>query len=117
MVLSACFNLYEKYCLYGPGAPSPTPMTRFPAVCTPDRSDYEPEPIPTPVPTPWPVRDSMTEGCSKFYKVKSGGTCDRVTKANNVTMADFYKWNPSVGTDLSEPASLAFMSALAMTNA
>ncbi|RYP62165.1 hypothetical protein DL771_009838 [Monosporascus sp. 5C6A] len=99
MVPPACSNLYEKYCLYTTGMPSPTPMTRFPAMCTPDRSDYNPEPIPDPVPTPRPVQEGMTEGCSKFHKVKSGDTCDKVTKANNVTLADFYKWNPSVGTD------------------
>ncbi|RYP80170.1 hypothetical protein DL770_006365 [Monosporascus sp. CRB-9-2] len=97
-VMAHC-DFYEKYCLYDPAAASPTPMTRFPAVCYPDRSDYYPEPIPTPVPTPRPVQDGMAEGCSKFYKVKSGDTCDRVTKANNTILADFYKWNPSVGTD------------------
>lgn len=94
-----CQTLMSTYCTYETDRSSPTSLSRAPAVCTPDRSWYSLEPDPDPVHTPEPTQVNMTKGCNAFYKVKSGDTCDGVASANNVTVSDFYVWNPDVGTD------------------
>jgi hypothetical protein len=96
---AACQTLYWSYCFYDPTKPSPTTMSRVPAVCTPDRSDYSLGTDPDPVTTPQPIQPGMTTGCNKFYKVSSGDGCESVAKANNVTLSDFYEWNPAVGSN------------------
>lgn len=95
-LVTACQNLYSTYCVFNSTAPSPSPLSRAPAACTPDRSGYNPPAHPDPVFTPTPVQSGMTQGCNKFYLVKKGDTCDAVAKSNNVTLADFYEWNPAV---------------------
>src|SRR3954464_8352805 len=50
----ACQNLLETYCYYNESLPSPTRLTRAPAICTPDRSWYTLPPDPDPVNTPTP---------------------------------------------------------------
>ncbi|RYP24057.1 hypothetical protein DL765_000785 [Monosporascus sp. GIB2] len=94
-----CQNLFNTYCVYNPESPSPKTLSRAPVACTPDRSWYTIAPDPDPVHTPSPVQSGITKGCNKFYKVKNGDTCDGVTRSNGVSLADFYKWNPSVGDD------------------
>ena len=55
----ACQSFYQKYCEYFPNGdqPSPTPMTRFPAVCTPDRTPEE-EPVETE-----PIQNGVPDDC------------------------------------------------------
>ncbi|KAH6889840.1 hypothetical protein B0T10DRAFT_360979, partial [Thelonectria olida] len=53
----------------------------------------------TGISTPSPIQTNMAKGCTKFYKVKSEDTCDKIIKANDITLEDFYKWNPGVGKD------------------
>lgn len=93
----ACQSFYNKYCFYDETAPSPTSMARFPAVCTPKRDEYMDDVYP--VETPSPIQPGLTGGCNKFYKVVSGDGCQSVATSNNVTLTDFYTWNPAVGTD------------------
>ncbi|KAI6779879.1 uncharacterized protein J7T54_001967 [Emericellopsis cladophorae] len=40
----ACQSFFSRWCEYDTGLPSPTSIDRFPAVCTPDRSNYGPPP-------------------------------------------------------------------------
>lgn len=49
--------------------------------------------------TPTPIQTGMTTSCDVFYAVRSGDSCDSVTTEYNIALADFYAWNPAVGTD------------------
>lgn len=73
----ACQDFYQKYCVYYPDSnkPSPTPMTRFPAMCTPDRTEEE-----IPVETPDPIQNGVPENCEcciGFPKVHGSADLDR----------------------------------------
>jgi hypothetical protein len=65
--------------------PSPTPTTTTPP--------------PGGVQTPTPTQPGMIAGCKKFDFVNKGDTCDVITKRNNITLANFVKWNSGVGSD------------------
>lgn len=95
----ACQTIMETYCTYDTDRPSPTTLSRAPAICTPDRSWYSLEPLPDPVHTPSPTQVGMTKGCNAFYKVQNGDNCSDVAADNDVSLNDFYKWNPDVGSD------------------
>ncbi|KAH8891136.1 hypothetical protein GQ53DRAFT_720459 [Thozetella sp. PMI_491] len=95
-----CQTLYWQYCYYDPTLPSPSPsLARAPSVCTPDRSSYDLGTDPDPVTTPQPIQDGMTTGCNKFYKVVANDNCQTVASKQNVTLSDFYAWNPAVGSE------------------
>jgi hypothetical protein len=85
-----CQGLIETYCYPDPNAPPPTSPARIPAVCTPDRSDYNATSTPTgsPVPTPTPYQPGMIGGCTKFDKAVTNDTCDVICKRNNINLAD-----------------------------
>ncbi len=95
----ACIGLVSTYCYPDPTQPVPTSAPKVPAVCTPDRSNYNYTAPPAPVETPHPYQPNMIKGCYKFYKVIANDGCAAIAKANNVTLDDFYKWNPDVMTD------------------
>jgi hypothetical protein len=94
-------SLWSTYCVLDEERPSPTPLSRVPAVCTPNRAEYPDDSWP--VETPSPIQDGMTGGCNKFYKVVSGDNCQAVTTKNNVTLSDFYTWNVNSQSRLSIP--------------
>ncbi|KAJ6068825.1 hypothetical protein N7499_010712 [Penicillium canescens] len=48
---------------------------------------------------PSPVQSGISSDCSKYYKVQSGDTCDKVETDNNISAANFLTWNPAVGSD------------------
>ncbi|KAJ4169798.1 hypothetical protein NW754_005946 [Fusarium falciforme] len=50
------------------------------------------------VETPSPTQPDMVDNCNKFAFVSKGQTCDTISKANGITTAELYKWNPSVGS-------------------
>lgn len=54
----------------------------------------------TGTPKPSPTQEGLTPDCIRFYKVVEGDTCDKIVAAhgNTFTFADFYKWNPGVGS-------------------
>lgn len=95
----ACQELVTTYCYPDPTGTVPTSAPKIPAVCTPDRSEYNYTAPPVPVATPHPFQPNMIKGCYKFYKVVTNDGCAAIAKANNVTLSDFYLWNPDVGTD------------------
>jgi hypothetical protein len=40
----------------------------------------------------------MASNCNKFYLVVSGDQCDTIAAYESISLADFYAWNPVVGT-------------------
>lgn len=51
------------------------------------------------VSTPTPTQPGMVGNCKTFYKIVSGDTCQVVATKAKITLANFYKWNPSVGSN------------------
>lgn len=48
--------------------------------------------------TPSPVQTGITKNCNKFHLVQSTTTCTSIQDYYKITFADFYKWNPAVGS-------------------
>jgi hypothetical protein len=87
----ACGNLWvDNYvCVGVPGAVPATPTD---------------EPAPTPtnpgngVETPLLVQPNMTKNCKEFHLAKDGTTCQGIATYREISLPDFYKWNPDVGS-------------------
>ena len=47
--------------------------------------------------TPSPIRMGMVLDCNEFYLVKSGDSCDAIVEEYDITLDEFYHWNPAVG--------------------
>ncbi|KAI0159769.1 hypothetical protein GGR57DRAFT_437350 [Xylariaceae sp. FL1272] len=45
---------------------------------------------------PVPVKAGLAGNCNKCHKVVQGETCSAIETANNVTLADFRKWNTDI---------------------
>ncbi|KAF2795233.1 carbohydrate-binding module family 50 protein [Melanomma pulvis-pyrius CBS 109.77] len=50
------------------------------------------------VTTPLPTQDGMVTNCKTFHFVKKDESCDSIIKAAGITLAQFSKWNPAVGS-------------------
>ncbi|TFK66093.1 hypothetical protein BDN72DRAFT_889204 [Pluteus cervinus] len=48
-----------------------------------------------------PVRDGVTANCTEFYPVINGMTCQYVLDNNDLTIAQFFSYNPAVNSDCS----------------
>ncbi|KAH7380031.1 hypothetical protein BKA66DRAFT_442362 [Pyrenochaeta sp. MPI-SDFR-AT-0127] len=66
----------------------PTPTTTKPMTTQPGNG----------IVTPTPIQTGMVSNCRKFYKVIIGDGCWAIANANGITLEDFYKWNPAVGS-------------------
>jgi hypothetical protein len=53
------------------------------------------------VTTPTPTQDGMASGCRTFYKVQPDDGCWAIANDNDISLDDFYTWNPAVKTDCS----------------
>lgn len=53
------------------------------------------------VTTPLPIQTGMVTTCDKFYLVASGDTCSSVVSNYDITLTQFYIWNPAVGSSCS----------------
>lgn len=51
------------------------------------------------VSTPASIQTGMVKNCNKFHPVTDKTTCKALLEYNNISMADFFKWNPAVGAD------------------
>ncbi|XP_014561981.1 carbohydrate-binding module family 50 protein [Bipolaris victoriae FI3] len=69
----------------GGGASSPTPTT----TTSPANG----------IQTPQPTQPGMTLNCKKFHYAAEGVVCSQLTSYNKISLADFVKWNPGVGSD------------------
>ncbi|KAJ0414307.1 hypothetical protein BJY00DRAFT_318933 [Aspergillus carlsbadensis] len=54
---------------------------------------------PTPSSEPLPIRDGTIADCYSLQDVVSPMTCASILTEYDITMADFYHWNPSVGPE------------------
>ncbi|EXK32525.1 hypothetical protein FOMG_12694 [Fusarium oxysporum f. sp. melonis 26406] len=48
--------------------------------------------------TPTPIQAGMTKRCNKFHPVKSTTTCASIQDYYKISFADFYVWNPAIGS-------------------
>lgn len=49
---------------------------------------------------PYPTQAGLTKACTSFHRVEGGETCySIVQKYGTFTLADFYDWNPAVGSE------------------
>jgi hypothetical protein len=48
--------------------------------------------------TPTPYQTGMATNCDRFYLVVSGDECGTIASDSGISLADFYAWNPAVGT-------------------
>lgn len=51
------------------------------------------------VQTPQPTQPGMVTNCAKFHWVAKGVSCSQITSYQKISLADFVKWNPTVGSD------------------
>ncbi|KAH8178523.1 hypothetical protein LIA77_00042 [Sarocladium implicatum] len=51
--------------------------------------------------TPTPIQEGMVGNCNKFYFVKDGQTCSSVLAESGLSLAQLYRWNPTVKSDCS----------------
>ncbi|KAL0940482.1 LysM domain-containing protein [Colletotrichum truncatum] len=49
--------------------------------------------------TPQPIQPGMVTNCNKFYWVDQGVSCSQVLSSQQISLADFAKWNPAVGIE------------------
>ena len=49
------------------------------------------------VATPTPYETGMVDDCDSFHLVESGDTCATIASDADITLDDFYEWNPTVG--------------------
>ncbi|KAM0272220.1 hypothetical protein ACHAQH_008779 [Verticillium albo-atrum] len=85
-VVSNCGNLwlgtYACVGVIGGGGSAPTPTTK-----------------PGGVSTPTPTQAGMVRGCTKFHHIRDTTLCANVLTYNSITLAQFFRWNPAVGSN------------------
>ncbi|PYI18206.1 hypothetical protein BO86DRAFT_314207 [Aspergillus japonicus CBS 114.51] len=52
--------------------------------------------------TPAPIQTGMTATCDVFHLVVSGDTCADIASDAGIALADFYSWNPAVGSSCAD---------------
>ncbi|KAF2420717.1 hypothetical protein EJ08DRAFT_702391 [Tothia fuscella] len=73
-----------KYCVAVPETPTSISATT--------------KPQPTNWPKPTPTQPNVTLSCNKWYLVVENDICLKVVNKINISLADFYTWNPDVGS-------------------
>ncbi|KAF9881457.1 LysM domain-containing protein [Colletotrichum karsti] len=103
------FEAEHSYCIEAWGEPEPEPQPGTTTVTSTTLATSTTKPITTTtttltgngISTPLPTQPSMVDNCNKFYFVEEGTGCSQVLSANGITIADLFKWNPSVKSDCS----------------
>ncbi|KAK3898439.1 hypothetical protein C8A05DRAFT_47255 [Staphylotrichum tortipilum] len=49
--------------------------------------------------TPTPTQTGMVRNCDSFHYVVSGDSCPSIASQYGISLAQFYAWNPAVGSD------------------
>lgn len=49
--------------------------------------------------TPQPSQPGIVSNCATFHWIAAGVTCSQVLSYEKISLADFVKWNPIVGSD------------------
>ncbi|KAL2837617.1 hypothetical protein BJX68DRAFT_273009 [Aspergillus pseudodeflectus] len=65
-----------QYCIHGPSSTS----------------------TPSPTPPALPIRDGAIEGCQQYEPIVAPTTCQSFLDEYDISMAEFYAWNPAVGS-------------------
>jgi hypothetical protein len=86
---SSCGSLWAGYyvCINVLGGPTPT-TSSVASMISPGNG----------VATPTPTQPGMTTSCNAFHLVKTGDQCGTIAASAGISLANFYAWNPSVGT-------------------
>ncbi|KAF5560717.1 hypothetical protein FNAPI_4093 [Fusarium napiforme] len=87
-----CTSLLTNYwvCVATVGWKPPTKTTAKPAATTTKS--------PNGISTPPPIQNGMVSNCNKFHMVTKTTTCDSIQNYYKISMEDFAKWNPAVGS-------------------
>lgn len=87
-----CTSLLVNYwvCVATVGWKPPTKTTTKAATTTKGSSNG--------IKTPPPVQPGMVSNCNKFHMVQKTTTCDSIQNYYKISLADFVKWNPAVGS-------------------
>ncbi|OJJ77959.1 hypothetical protein ASPBRDRAFT_167297 [Aspergillus brasiliensis CBS 101740] len=49
-----------------------------------------------------PEQTGIASNCNKYYYVQHGDTCSAIATSHDISLDDFYAWNPAVGTTCSD---------------
>lgn len=92
-----CSGLWANtyYCVGIPGTPLPsTPVTAPPPTTTTTTT--------TPPAGPSPTQDGIVANCQRYHLAGSGDSCQKIVdQYGTFTLAQFYAWNPAVGSSCS----------------
>jgi hypothetical protein len=87
----------NSYCVEAPAVtPSPSTTSKAPAPATTTTSAGNG------LPTPSLVQEGVSHNCNKWHLIKETTTCQGIIDYNKISAADFYKWNPAVGSACTE---------------
>ncbi|PMD34386.1 carbohydrate-binding module family 50 [Hyaloscypha variabilis F] len=51
---------------------------------------------------PGPTQSGITSACDEYYVTVSGDSCASIEAAYSITFAEFYAWNPAIGSDCTD---------------
>ncbi|EIN13197.1 hypothetical protein PUNSTDRAFT_128887 [Punctularia strigosozonata HHB-11173 SS5] len=90
----ACSNIQIglAYCVFGP--PIFTTPTSFPSIVSSGTITTIPSATPSDI-----APGTITTGCSMYYQVESGDSCEVIFNEFSITLSQFIVWNPEVPGD------------------
>ncbi|KAF9892628.1 hypothetical protein FE257_001030 [Aspergillus nanangensis] len=50
------------------------------------------------VEAPYPLQTGIVAECNRYHRVRENDNCASIAKAYAITLDDFYRWNPAVGS-------------------
>ncbi|KAL3443567.1 hypothetical protein BJX65DRAFT_285046 [Aspergillus insuetus] len=82
-----CSNLWLDYyiCVHVPGVATSTSTTITTTTLAPGTG-------------PTPQQSGIISSCNKYHLVESGDGCASITSSYGISLANFYNWNPAVGS-------------------
>ncbi|OJJ00945.1 hypothetical protein ASPVEDRAFT_596129 [Aspergillus versicolor CBS 583.65] len=63
-----------------------------------DRADSK-DPPPSETSPSLATRPGTAKNCVRWFPAKRGDTCDKIVHLFNISLSDFFKWNPGLGED------------------
>ncbi|KAK2764377.1 hypothetical protein FQN54_009071 [Arachnomyces sp. PD_36] len=82
--------------------PTPTPTPTGDPTTTVPSTTGSTTTVPTGSPTPSPVQEGIAEDCGEYYFVEKDDGCQDIADEYEISLDDFYKWNPAVEDDCSK---------------
>ncbi|GKZ65102.1 hypothetical protein AnigIFM50267_007266 [Aspergillus niger] len=95
-VKSDCSGLQPDYyvCIGVAGDTTVAPQTTLPATTAASAA--------TSTGSYLPEQTGIASNCDKYYYVQHGDTCSDIATNHDISLNDFYSWNPAVGTTCSD---------------